>query len=169
MGHFLLTNLLLELLQKSSPSRVITLSSVAHRVGKITRNDLNSEKNYRPFLAYAQSKLANILFSRELARRLSGTGVTSNAVNPGPVHTDFTKDIRIYEKLVWRPISYLFFKSPVLGAQTSIRLAVDPALETVTGKYFSDCEIYKESTRAMNDDDARWLWEESVRWTNNKV
>lgn len=136
MGHFLLTNLLLDLLQKSAPSRVITLSSVAHRVGKLNKLDFNSKKSYKPFFVYAQSKLANILFSRELARRMSGTGVTSNAVNPGPVHTTFTRDIRFFERLLWMPISYLFFKDPVLGAQTSIRLAVDPKLETTTGKYF---------------------------------
>lgn len=136
MGHFLLTNLLLELLQKSAPSRVITLSSVAHRVGRINKLDLNSDKSYRPFLAYAQSKLANVLFSRELATRMSGTGVTSNVANPGPVHTKFAQNIRFFEKLLWMPVSFFFFKNPVLGAQTSIRLAVDPKLETTTGKYF---------------------------------
>lgn len=136
MGHFLLTNLLLDLMQKSAPSRVITVSSVAHRVGEINRLDLNSEKSYKSFPAYAQSKLANILFSRELARRMSGTGVTSNAVNPGPVHTSLPKDIAILMKLFWMPISFVFFKTPVLGAQTSVRVAVDPKLETTTGKYF---------------------------------
>lgn len=136
MGHFLLTNLLLDLLQKSAPSRVITLSSVAHRVGRINKLDLNSDKSYRPFLAYAQSKLANVLFSRELATRMSGTGVTSNVANPGPVHTKFAQNIRFFEKLLWMPVSFCFFKNPVLGAQTSIRLAVDPKLETTTGKYF---------------------------------
>lgn len=137
MGHFLLTSLLLDLLQKSAPSRVITLSSVAHRVGRINKLDLNSDKKtYQGFRVYAQSKLANILFSRELARRMSGTGVTSNAVNPGPVHTSLPKDIGFLAKLFWMPISYLFFKDPPLGAQTSIRLAVDPKLENTTGKYF---------------------------------
>lgn len=136
MGHFLLTNLMLDLLQNSAPSRVITLSSVAHRLGKLNRNDLNSDKTYYSFLAYAQSKLANILFSRELARRMSGTGVTSNVANPGPVHTTFPKDINFLIKLVWLPISYFFFKSPHLGAQTTIRLALDPQLENTTGQYF---------------------------------
>lgn len=136
MGHFLLTNLLLEILQKSAPSRVITLSSVAHRIGKIKRDDLNSERSYHSLLAYAQSKLANILFSRELARRMSGSGVTSNAVNPGPVYTSLPKDVNFLAKMFWVPASFFFFKSPEQGAQTSIRLAVDPRLETTTGRYF---------------------------------
>lgn len=136
MGHFLLTNLLIDLLQKSAPSHVITLSSSVHRVATLNRMDLNSEKSFKPFMVYAQSKLANILFSRELARRMYGTGVTSNVVNPGPVHTNFAKNANIIVKLFWIPISFLFFKNPVQGAQTSIRLAVDPRLETTTGKYF---------------------------------
>lgn len=136
MGHFLLTNLLLDTLKASAPSRIITLSSVAHRAGKIDKVDLNSEKSYQSFIAYAQSKLANVLFTRELSKRLAGTGVTANAVNPGPVHTTITKDINIFLKCYWIPMSWMLFKSPEQGAQTSIRLAVDPNLERVTGKYF---------------------------------
>lgn len=136
MGHFLLTNLLLDTLKASVPSRIITLTSVAHRVGKINKLDLNSDKSYHSFLAYAQSKLANILFTRELSKQLAGTGVTANSVNPGPVHTSITKNINIFIRLFWVPISWAFFKTPEKGAQTSIRLAVDPNLERVTGKYF---------------------------------
>lgn len=187
MGHFLLTNLLVDTLQKSAPSRVITLTSVAHRVGKINKLDLNSEKSYRSFCAYAQSKLANILFTRELARRLSGSGVTANSVNPGPVHTDFANEINCLLRMFWMPVSYFMFKDVHSGAQTSIRLAVDPKLETTTGRYFrwditrsleitilniyssSNCEITEEHPRAKNDEDARWLWGESCKWTLERV
>lgn len=136
MGHFLLTNLLLETLISSAPSRIITLTSVAHRIGKINKLDLNSEKSYRPFPAYCQSKLANILFTRELSKRLAGTGVTANSVNPGPVHTTIIKNVSIFVKAFWLPMSWAFFKTPEQGAQTSVRLAVDPNLERITGRYF---------------------------------
>lgn len=83
LGHFLLTNLLLDILKASAPSRIIILSSLAHKYGEINRDDLNSEKSYNKYKAYSQSKLANILMCQELARRLKGTGVTVNAVHPG--------------------------------------------------------------------------------------
>lgn len=136
MGHFLLTNLLLDLLKKSAPSRILTLTSVLHRFGKINRMDLNSEKTYRSFCVYSNSKLANVLFTRELSKRLTGTGVTANSVNPGPVHSNFSRGIKFIVKILWLPVSYFLFKDAAAGAQTSIRVAVDPKLESVTGKYF---------------------------------
>lgn len=98
LGHFLLTNLLLDLLKNSAPSRVITVSSLYHIFGFINKNDLNSEKHYWRWLAYAQSKLANILFARELARRLEGTQVTSNALHPGCVNTDLTRNLDCFTR-----------------------------------------------------------------------
>lgn len=93
MGHFLLTNLLLDLLKQSSPSRIVILSSMFHWYGRINKEDLNSEKSYWRWAAYGQSKVANILFARELAKKLAGTGVTANSVHPGAVKTGLTRDI----------------------------------------------------------------------------
>lgn len=169
MGHFLLTNLLLDLLKKSSPSRIVVVSSMAHRMGKLQKDDLNSEKSYKEFAAYANSKLANMLFMRELAKRLKGTGVTVNAIHPGAVKTEISKDSSKLLGLILAPLFMLFLKDVTLGAQTQIRLAVDPQLATTTGKYFSNCKLDKESKAAQNDEDARWLWEESARWTQLSV
>lgn len=98
MGHFLLTNLLLDLLKQSAPSRVVVVSSLFHWYGRINKEDLNSEKSYYRWLAYGQSKLANILFARELATRLQGTGVTVNSLHPGAVRTELARDIDIFSK-----------------------------------------------------------------------
>uniref|UniRef100_A0A1B0GM47 Short-chain dehydrogenase n=1 Tax=Phlebotomus papatasi TaxID=29031 RepID=A0A1B0GM47_PHLPP len=136
MGHFLLTNLLLDLLKKSAPSRIINVSSLAHINGQINKEDLNSEKSYNRITAYSQSKLANILFTRELAKRLEGTRVTVNALHPGAVNTELMRHIPKFLTFIGRPFLKLFFKTPRSGAQTQIRLAVDPVLEDVTGKYF---------------------------------
>jgi retinol dehydrogenase 12 len=98
LGHFLLTNLLLDLLKQSSPSRVVNVSSMFHWYGRINKDDLNSEKSYWRWLAYGQSKLANILFTRELSKRLEGSGVTVNSLHPGAVKTELTRDIDLFSK-----------------------------------------------------------------------
>lgn len=98
MGHFLLTNLLLDLLKQSSPSRIVNVSSLFHWYGRINREDLNSEKSYWKWIAYGQSKLANILFTRELSKKLEGSGVTANVLHPGAVRTGLTRDIGWFSK-----------------------------------------------------------------------
>jgi retinol dehydrogenase 12 len=98
MGHFLLTNLLLDLLKQTAPSRVINVSSLFHWYGRINKDDLNSEKSYWRWIAYGQSKIANILFTRELARRLEGTGVTANSLHPGAVRTELMRDVDLLSK-----------------------------------------------------------------------
>lgn len=98
MGHFLLTNLLLDLLKQSAPSRVVVVSSLFHWYGRIKKDDLNSEKSYNRWLAYGQSKLANILFTRELSKRLEGTGVTANSLHPGGVNTELARDVDLLTK-----------------------------------------------------------------------
>lgn len=100
LGHFLLTNLMMDLLQQSAPARVITVSSIFHRFGFINKTDLNSEKHYWRWLAYAQSKLANILFARELAKRLEGSDITSNALHPGCVNTELTRNLDWFSRHV---------------------------------------------------------------------
>jgi len=98
LGHFLLTNLMLDLLKQSAPSRIINVSSIFHWYGRINKDDMNSEKSYWRWLAYGQSKIANILFTRELARRLEGTMVTANALHPGAVNTELMRDIDLFSK-----------------------------------------------------------------------
>ncbi|XP_067880405.1 retinol dehydrogenase 12-like [Heterodontus francisci] len=138
-GHFLLTILLLDLLKGSAPSRIINVSSRAHRIGKIRFNDINMKECYDPLVAYCQSKLANILFTRELARRMQGTGVTVNAVHPGILWTAMTRTMMcnqpLWVRLLVAPF-YICLKTPKQGAQTTIHCAVDPELETVSGQYF---------------------------------
>jgi NAD(P)-dependent dehydrogenase (short-subunit alcohol dehydrogenase family) len=185
MGHFLLTNLLLDLMKQSAPARIINVSSLYHIFGRISKNDLNSDKHYWRWLAYGQSKLANILFTRELARRLEGTDITVNALHPGAVNTELTRNLDCFSRLITRinfwsviktfisyfnrffvwPIQWFFFKSAEQGAQTQIMLAVDPALENVTGKYFADCKEKTPSRAARNDETAEWLWKTSEEWT----
>lgn len=166
MGHFLLTNLLLDMLKASSPSRIINLSSIAHQWGSIDKDDLNSEKSYSKYKAYSQSKLANVLFTKALAKRLEGTAVTVNAVHPGIVKTDLGRYLaHSYIRKVLNPFVHFWFKSPTSGAQTTLAVALDPELEKVTGKYFSDCKIKRESAAARDEELAEWLWKTSDEWT----
>lgn len=137
MGHFLLTNLLLDLLKQSAPSRIVVVASLAHKFGVINRNDLNSEQNYNKFAAYSQSKLANILFTRELSKRLEGTGVIVNACHPGIVQTKLGRSaVPGYLRSIIRPIARMFMKSPNEGAQNSVLLAIHPEIQNISGKYF---------------------------------
>ncbi|XP_044738480.1 retinol dehydrogenase 13-like [Chrysoperla carnea] len=169
LGHFLLTNLLLDTLKKSSPSRIVNLSSRAHVSGKINIEDLNSDKSYDPGQAYNQSKLANILFTMELAKRLEGTGVTVNAVHPGVVDTELIRHIDMLKNSLvaffYKPFSWLLFKTPIQGAQTTLYAALDPSLEKVTGKYFSDVAEKEVAPQAKDDVTAKWLWLVSEKWT----
>lgn len=160
-GHFLLTNLLLDMLKASAPSRIINVSSLAHKFGKINRDDIQLEKSYSRWPAYGQSKLANILFTRELAKRLNGTNVTANSLHPGAVKTELGRHLGILH-YVALPVQ-MFVKSPKSGAQTTIYLAVDPDLENVSGKYFADCAISAESKGAQDDETAEWLWKASEK------
>uniref|UniRef100_A0A8D0HDU8 NADP-retinol dehydrogenase n=1 Tax=Sphenodon punctatus TaxID=8508 RepID=A0A8D0HDU8_SPHPU len=134
LGHFLLTFLLLESLKKSAPARIVNVSSLAHHGGRIRFHDLQGEKCYNRSLAYCHSKLANILFTRELARRLQGTGVIVNALHPGTVHSELVRHSFIMI-LLWKTMSF-FLKTSREGAQTSVFCAVAEELESVSGKYF---------------------------------
>lgn len=164
-GHFLLTNLLLDTIKNSAPARIITVSSLAHIFGSIDRDDLQMKKSYFRWAAYAQSKLANILFTRKLAKRLRGTNVTANSLHPGIVDTEIYDNFNVLDRLLFPP--RIFMKTPKSGAQTSIMLAVDPDVANVSGKYFADCAIATESLAAQSDKTAAWLWHESERVTQN--
>ncbi|XP_022361141.1 retinol dehydrogenase 12 [Enhydra lutris kenyoni] len=156
LGHFLLTHLLLERLKASTPARVVNLSSVVHHAGKIHFHDLQSEKHYSRGLAYCHSKLANVLFTRELARRLQGTGVTTYAVHPGIVSSELVRHSFLL-CLLWRLFSP-FIKSPWEGAQTSLHCALAEGLEPLSGKYFSDCKKAWVSPKSRDNKTAERLW-----------
>lgn len=165
LGHFLLVHELLPLIRAGDRARIVVVSSVAHRVARrgIRWDDLQSERSFRNLEAYGHSKLANILFTRELARRLSGTGVTANCLHPGVVRTRLGRDGdggRLGE-LVGR-VAGPFFLSPERGAATSVFVASDPSVEGVTGRYFVRCREATPSTAARDDVAARRLWEVSA-------
>jgi retinol dehydrogenase-13 len=169
LGHFLLTNLLLDRLKESAPSRIINVSSVAHKKGIINREDLNSDQKYDPAAAYAQSKLANILFTMELAKKLKDTKVTVNAVHPGIVSTEIIRHMSFFNSwlatILIKPLLWPFIKSPSQGAYTVVYAALSSKLPNVTGKYFSNCEEAEVSEAAKDDATAAWLWAVSERWT----
>jgi NAD(P)-dependent dehydrogenase (short-subunit alcohol dehydrogenase family) len=162
LAPFLLTNLLLDTLRASAPARVVTVSSGAQAAGHIRFDDLNATRSFNSMRAYGNSKLANVLFSNELARRLAGSGVTSNSLHPGAVATNFGSGSSGFFSLIIR-LARPFFISPEQGAQTSIYLASDPAVEGVTGKYYVNKKPQSSSTESNNADIQRLLWEESAK------
>jgi len=157
LAYFLLTNLLLERLRSSAPARVINVASDAHKFGRIDFDDLGSEHRYRPMRVYGQSKLANIMFTYELARRLAGSGVTVNCLHPGAVATGLGKNNGAWARgiiALLRP----FFRTPESGAATSIYLAASPEIEGVSGQYFVDCKPRKSSPETYDVTATQRLW-----------
>ncbi|EFM11957.1 short-chain dehydrogenase/reductase SDR [Paenibacillus curdlanolyticus YK9] len=163
-GTFLLTGLLTDLLQASGCSRIVTVSSMAHRMYKLNVDDLHAKHNYLPSRAYGQSKLANILFTYELARRLNGSGVTANCLHPGIVKTSFAKRLTGLEMLSFAALKP-FMISVEKGAATSVFLASSPEVEGVSGRYFIRCKEARSSKLSHNAQLAKALWEESERVT----
>ncbi|KAK4885081.1 hypothetical protein RN001_001352 [Aquatica leii] len=172
LGHFLLTNLLLEKVKHSAPSRIINVSSIAHKNGRINKKDLNSDESYDPALAYSQSKLANLLFTRELSSKLKDFKVDVNAVHPGLVDTEIIRHMGFFNSwfatILLKPLIWPVIKSPRQGAQTVIYAAIDPDLTGITGKYFSDYKDTPVSPVAEDDNTAKWLWAVSEKWTRLK-
>ena len=165
LSYFTLTGRLLPLLQKNSPARIINVSSDAHRQAKgIQFEDIQFQHKYRVFSAYAHSKLANVLFTYELARRLKGTDLTINALHPGFVKTQLYRNFGLMTPLV-NLLADLFGKNAVEGAQTSIYLASSPEVAGITGKYFSDCEPQDSSPASYDVSQAKRLWELSEEMT----
>ena len=166
LAPFLLTNLLLDFLKKSAPSRIINVASAAHKRATIDFDDLQSEnKKYRLFAVYGISKLAEVLITYELSRKLEGTGVTANAVHPGVVNTNLGRDQSKFSQWFARK----FFKNPEEGAQTSIYLASSPEVEGITGKYFVNKQPKDSSEESYNKDYARKLWHVAEEMTKLKV
>ena len=162
LAPFLLTNLLLAQLERNAPARVVTVASNAHATGRIDFDDLQGERSYSGGRAYGQSKLANVLFTYHLARRLHGCAVTANALHPGLVRTSFGAEdpARIQRLLV--PLLRPVMKSPAQGAATSIHLASVPELEQVSGRYFANRRPTRSSTRSYDQAVAARLWDVSA-------
>lgn len=168
LGHFLLTSLLLDRLRSSAPARIINTSSIVHKfAGGLPWADLQRESFYNGTLAYNESKLANVLFTMELARRLEGTGVVANCLHPGAVRSGFasgedTRGIERFTVMLGKP----FMITPRRGAQPIVRLSALPRYEDATGGYYvggylTRCSKHKASAAGRDPDAARRLWEVS--------
>jgi NAD(P)-dependent dehydrogenase (short-subunit alcohol dehydrogenase family) len=166
LAHFLLTNLLIELLKASTPSRIVNVSSGEQRSGTIDFDDLQGEKEYKTAKAYSQSKLANVLFTYELARRLEGTGVSANCLHPGGgVRTNLGSGVSGVFGFTVRALTPLM-KSPEKGAETSIYLASSPEVKGLSGGYFVKKAEARSSDVSHDERLARRLWEVSAELTN---
>jgi NAD(P)-dependent dehydrogenase (short-subunit alcohol dehydrogenase family) len=163
LAAFLLTNLLLDRLKESAPARVVTVASAAQATGVIDFEDLQGERIYSERKAYPQSKLASVMFTYELARRLEGSGVTATVLHPGVVNTGFGAEDPglIFKVLV--PFMRPFMKAPAKGAATSIYLASAPEAFGTTGKYFADCKPTRSSERSYDQAVAARLWTVSAQ------
>jgi NAD(P)-dependent dehydrogenase (short-subunit alcohol dehydrogenase family) len=164
LNYFLFTNLLLDVLKASSPARIVNVASEAHRGARIDFEDLQGEKHYNGMRAYGQSKLANVLFTYELSRRLEGTGVTANTLQPGFIATGFARNNGFFYNLGMSVIG-LFLPKPEQGAQTSLYLATSSEVERVTGKYFIDCKEVQSSPLSYDKTLAEKLWQVSLELT----
>lgn len=157
-GPFLLTHLLIDLLKRSKPSRVVVIASIMHRLACLNLDNINPTSSL-PAYIYFVSKYANIVFTLELARRLEGTGVTANCLHPGMIDTGIWKSVPPPLSWFLRLIVKAFFKTPVQGAQTTVHLAVSDQLNDVSGKYFMDCAEHELSSTVTDPAKGKKLWE----------
>ncbi len=161
LAPFLLTNLLLEVIKASAPARIVTVASDAHRAGTLDFEDLEMKEKYRWIAAYAQSKLANVVFTYELARRLEGSGVTATCMHPGTVATGIwnrNKNVLNAFLRLFKPV----YMNPKKSAEAVVRLAVAPDVEGVTGKYFDRMNKARPSADAYDEEIAARLWQVSA-------
>ncbi|MFI5369292.1 MAG: SDR family oxidoreductase [Spirochaetia bacterium] len=165
LGPFLLTNLLLDTLKKKRPSRVVTVSSDAHTRASMNFDDMEGRVRYRGWGAYGQSKLANLLFTYELARRLQGSGITANALHPGFVASEFGKNNGTGMRLAMSIAHRLGAISVEEGARTSVYLAASKDVQDVSGKYFVKCRPASSAAASHDQGAALRLWEISARMT----
>jgi retinol dehydrogenase 12 len=166
MAYFVLSNRLKERLIAAAPARIVNVASDAHRGKTLNFADLQSAHGYRGFTVYGRSKLANILFTRELARRLAGTGVTANCLHPGFVATRFGDNNSGPFRFGLGFAKQFFALSPEKGAETIVYLAAAPEVAGITGGYFAKCRPATPTAAARDDEAARRLWEESARLAN---
>jgi retinol dehydrogenase 14 len=162
LAPFLLTNLLLDRLKASAPARVVTVSSGAQSMGRIAFDDLQGARNYSGQRAYNQSKLANVMFTNELARRLDGTGVTATSVHPGVVRTNFGAEDQAWFFTVISRVARPLLKTPAQGAQTPIYLASSPDMDGVTGRFFANRKPKTANKLAYDADTTAKLWNVSA-------
>lgn len=164
LAHFLLTLLLLDTIKASAPARIVNVSSGSHLRGKLDFDDLHSKKRFSPRGVYGNSKLANVLFTYEIARRLEGTGVTANALHPGFIKTNMAANNGWLVRLML-PLVHSSSLTPEQGAQTNIYLASSPEVEGVSGKYFVKCKQVPSSPASHDREAAARLWQESLKLT----
>ncbi len=161
LSHFLLTNLLLDTLKASAPSRVVNVSSTAHYLGHMDFADLQGEKHYSAMKSYSQSKLAQVLFTHELAERTRGSGVTVNSVHPGAVRTHWGDEAGLLG--IGIRLARPFMISSSKGAKTPIYVATSPDIEAITGEYFSKSKITKSSFESYDESISNKLWDLSMK------
>src|SRR5579872_3056689 len=164
LAYFMLTLLLLDRIKENAPARIINISSDLHQRATIKFDDLGGERSYGGMSSYAQSKLGNVLFTYELARRLAGTRVTVNCVHPGAVATNLANHNGAIVGTAWKVMG-AFMKSPDTGARTQVYLASSPEVEGVTGRYFIDSKEARSSAESHDANIARRLWEVSAQMT----
>ncbi len=164
LSHFLLTNLLLDVLKKSDEPRIINVSSGGYKSGKFDPENLQSEKKFSTFGTYCNTKLLNILFTFELADRLKGTGITVNTLHPGVVNTNFAGELKGILGILNRMFKP-FLISPEKGAATSVYLASSKEVKNISGEYFEKCKVVKPSNNFINAENQKILWEKSMELT----
>jgi NAD(P)-dependent dehydrogenase (short-subunit alcohol dehydrogenase family) len=164
LAPFMLTNLLIDLVKASAPARIINVSSTAHSSGTIDFDDIQHERGFKGYKAYANTKLMNIVFTYELARRLEGTGVTANCVHPGIIHTNLLRNFSMVLNMLFHALQK-FFKHPREGADTPVYMAIAPELSHVTSKYFKYRQTLGTSQQSYDENVQRLLWEISESLT----
>ncbi|KAI4796120.1 hypothetical protein KUCAC02_029432 [Chaenocephalus aceratus] len=170
LGHFLLSHLLLGRMKEAGGGRVVTLSSMAHSWGHIDPEALEADKHlgtgkysWQFFYAYCNSKLCNVLFTHELAKRLKGSSVTCYSLHPGVVRTGLSRHCSLWQKVFIEPIARLLFLDPEAGAQTTLHCCLQEGIEPLSGRYFACCAVQESCPKARDDAVAQKLWEVSER------
>ncbi len=164
LSYFVLANALLPVLEKSAPARIVNVASSAHVRGQLDWDDMMSEKSYFGFTQYSRSKAANILFTRELARRLKDKKITVNCLHPAFVASDFLAKPGFWSFI--KPLAYVFALDEVEGSKTSTFLASSPEVEGVTGKYFAKSKEKRPRPFCENDESAKRLWDLTEKWVS---
>lgn len=169
LNYFLLTHLLLDTLKASAPARIVNVSSDSHKTAHLDFDDLQSEKSGAGLNAYGRSKLANVVFSYELARRLEGTGVTVNVLHPGLVRTGFADSLGAVPAAIFGFVMRFVALTPEQGAQTSVYLATSPDVENVSGKYWEKSKALQSGRAAYDESTWTRLWEVSEKMVASTV
>ncbi|XP_049581019.1 dehydrogenase/reductase SDR family member 13 isoform X1 [Syngnathus scovelli] len=169
LGHFLLTNLLLKRMQQCGPSRIVNVSALLHRLGNIdfsllaSKQDLETSQSiWHNFQDYCNSKLCNVLFTRELANMLECSNVTCYSLHPGIIYTELCRNMSMWQQFLLMPFAKLFFLDPEGGSQTTLYCALQEGIEALSGRYFSNCALQQVGHKGRDDALAKKLWEVSA-------